>query len=180
MKKIIFILSVILFFASANFLGGDGVKIFSEAEHKNILPEVEAFSGRRGIWQGEVVRTDSFSEEVVILVNEERRKFGLMPLKPSASLMYSAKIRVNELPTKFSHTRPDGSSCFTAVRTSYRYVGENIAAGQRTPAAVVEAWMNSKGHRENILNSRFKEIGIAYLSVPDNPYKCFWAQLFKG
>ena len=81
-----------------------------------------------------------------------------------------------DLPTLFDHTRPDGSSCFTALDEAgirYRAAGENIAYGQRTPEQVVEAWMDSPGHRANILSSYFTAIGVGYRSQGS-----YWVQLF--
>lgn len=87
------------------------------------------------------------------------------------------RVRAEELEELFEHTRPDGSSCFTALDQAginYRAAGENIAMGYRSPEAVVEGWMNSPGHRANILNGDFTHIGVGY--APD----WNWAQLFVG
>ena len=93
--------------------------------------------------------------------------------------MQAAEVRAGELPKKFSHTRPNGSSCFTAVRSSYGYIGENIAAGQRSPEEVVESWMNSEGHRKNILNKNFRNLGVGYVNVENSEYGHYWVQLFS-
>ncbi len=128
----------------------------------------------------EVEVTENFAEEVLYYVNVEREKVGLNPLKLSPNLMKAAEIRAEELPEKFSHTRPNGKPCFTAIKIPYKYVGENIAAGQRNPQAVVEAWMNSEGHRKNILSPKFGKLGVGYIYVPENEYRHFWVQLFKN
>lgn len=112
--------------------------------------------------------------EVVRLVNAERSAAGLSELTISSKLSESAMVRAKEIKTRFSHTRPDGTSCFTAVdRTGYRSLGENIAAGHETPEEVVTAWMNSTGHRENILGD-FTDIGIGYYE-DGAPH---WVQIF--
>lgn len=116
--------------------------------------------------------------EVIRLVNEERAKQGLPALKTTDALTRAAQVRADELLTLFSHTRPDGRSCFTALGeagVSYRAAGENIAMGYPTPAAVVEGWMNSPGHRANILNGSYTTIGVGY-----NSQKNCWVQMFVG
>jgi uncharacterized protein YkwD len=125
--------------------------------------------------------SDDFATEVVRLVNIERRNEGLSSLSIATTLAAAAKTRAYEIMDVFEHTRPDGSSCFTVFddfRISYSYAGENIAAGQHSPQEVVTAWMNSPGHRKNILDSNFKHIGIGYVHDSSSPYKDYWAQLF--
>lgn len=119
--------------------------------------------------------------EVFRLINIERANAGLSNFTLSDSLNNAAAIRANEIIQSFSHTRPDGSSCFTVLSDlsiSYTNSGENIAAGQATPADVVTAWMNSPGHRTNILNSKFNKIGIGY--VTGGNYGHNWTQLFTN
>ena len=123
-----------------------------------------------------------FGEEVVRLVNQERSSRGLAPLQSDSSLRNAAAVRARELPSAFSHTRPDGSDCFTVLdelNISYRTAGENIAAGQTTPEAVVEGWMNSPGHRANILNENFTKIGVAY-HTSSSGWGHYWVQLFTS
>lgn len=120
--------------------------------------------------------------EVVRLVNEERAKEGLPPLGTFDSLSAAAQVRAPEIVTLFEHTRPDGRECFTALKeagVSYYTAGENIAAGQSTPAAVVESWMNSPGHRANILNKDFTHIGVGYVKSGSG-YGSYWVQMFVG
>lgn len=120
----------------------------------------------------------SYVEQVVALVNAERAKVNLPALTMSTDLNRAAQIRARETVQSFSHTRPNGSSFSSVLREngiSYRGSGENIAWGQRTPEAVVNAWMNSSGHRANILNSNFTSIGIGYYLNGSTPY---WTQLF--
>lgn len=124
----------------------------------------------------------SYEAEVIRLVNKIRTEEGLPALTTNSSLSNAAALRAEEIVTLYSHTRPDGSSCFTvlpAFSISYRAAGENIAAGQPTPAAVVNAWMNSLGHRANILNPKFKSLGVGYVSGQGS-YGHYWVQLFVG
>ena len=96
--------------------------------------------------------------DILRITNQEREAQGLNPLTLSQGLSDGAEIRAEEIETLFSHTRPDGTSCFTAVEKNYSGMGENIAGGQTTPEKVMEGWMNSTGHRANILTSSYKKI----------------------
>ena len=127
-----------------------------------------------------VQSTDSsaYVDEVIRLVNVERANAGLPPLKKNGSVCQAANTRAGETAVSFSHTRPDGRSCFTILEErgiSYTSCGENIAAGYRTPEEVVRGWMNSPGHRANILNEGFEEIGVGVAEVNGTIY---WVQLF--
>lgn len=124
---------------------------------------------------------DSYVDEVIRIVNEERAKQGLQPLKKNNDLCKVAGIRATETTSLFSHTRPNGESCFTILKEyniSYMTVGENIAADQQTPAEVMNAWMNSQGHRENIMNSSFGQIGVGV--VKGGSYGIYWVQMFTN
>ncbi len=93
--------------------------------------------------------------------------------------MTAANVRAKEIKQQFSHTRPDGRSFDTVLTengVSFRGSGENIAYGQRSPEAVMEGWMNSAGHRANILNANFKNIGVGYYQ--DTNGVNHWVQLF--
>lgn len=123
---------------------------------------------------------NSFEMQVLNLCNAERAKYGLAPLTwDAANLAPGAAIRAQEITVVFSHTRPDGSRCFTAIRNP-GWVGENIAAGQETPEEVVNAWMNSPGHRANILNVRATKLGVGYVYVPGDMYGHYWVQMFSS
>lgn len=115
---------------------------------------------------------NDMAAQVVSMVNAERAKHGLSALKTDANLSAAACIRAQEIAVKFSHTRPDGSSCFTV---SNKAGGENIANGYTSAASVMEGWMNSEGHRANILNSSFRTIGVCCAKV-NGKYQ--WVQLF--
>lgn len=121
-----------------------------------------------------------YAEQVAVLVNKERAANGLQPLKISPKLSEAANIRSGELKENFSHTRPDGTSCFTAMDElgiTYRAAAENIAYGQRSPESVMNAWMNSSGHRANILNKNMEYIGVGVV-YRDGVY--YWTQLFAA
>ena len=127
----------------------------------------------------EVLAPATYEEQVVALVNEERAKEGLPALKVDETLQAAALARAKETVRLFSHTRPNGTSCFTILKEygiSYHYAGENIAYGQRSPEEVVDAWMNSKGHRANIMNKNFTTIGIGYYQTANGTK--YWSQLF--
>lgn len=123
---------------------------------------------------------NNFAQEILQLVNKERTLRRLPPLYLSRDLTDAATIRAQEIIQRYSHTRPDGSECFTVLKSMGRTVGENIAAGQQTPKGVMNAWMNSKGHRDNILNPKFREIGIGYSFKHDSKYRWYWTQIFRG
>lgn len=116
---------------------------------------------------------------VAELVNEERAKAGLPALTLSVEISNAALVRAKETVQSFSHTRPDGRNFSTALTDAgirFTSSGENIAWGQKTPEAVMKAWMNSSGHRANILNKNYTQIGIGYhVTSSGTPY---WTQLF--
>lgn len=118
--------------------------------------------------------------EVLALSNVERLKEGRLPLSTFDSLHQAARIRANELTQHYrsDHSRPDGSSCFTVLEDvnlhDWGGLGENIAKGQRTPAVVVAAWMDSPGHRGNILKEAYTHMGVG------NDGSNSWEQFFLG
>ncbi|SKA72766.1 spore coat assembly protein SafA/uncharacterized protein, YkwD family [Clostridium sp. USBA 49] len=117
--------------------------------------------------------------EVIRLVNVERTKRGLAPLTANWELSRVARYKSQDMKTNgyFSHNSPTYGSPFQMMQhfgIIYKTAGENIAMGQKTPAEVMQAWMNSKGHRDNILNPNFKEIGVG-IAKDGNVY---WTQMF--
>lgn len=121
---------------------------------------------------------NEFQKKIVELVNKERAKQGLKLLVPKADLNRVAQIKAEDMAKNnyFSHTSPTYGSPFDMMKKfgiNYSYAGENIAMGYRTPESVMEAWMNSPGHRKNILNPNFTEIGVGFTS--DGYY---WVQHF--
>lgn len=125
--------------------------------------------------------------EVLLLVNRERLKNGLRPVTATTWLQEACDIREPEIRTQFSHTRPNGTDCFTALDEVEKpnmsgvgwACGENIAAGQQSPSEVMDAWMNSAGHRANILTAEFTHMGAGYRLYSDG-YQKYWVQLFYG
>ena len=134
-----------------------------------------------GVMQASITTSEeAMADRVIELVNQERTSRGLQPLLKHDGLMVAAAARAKELSQRYSHTRPDGSECFTILwhlGIDYGYAGENIAMGQRTPEIVMNDWMNSSGHRANILNENYDCIGVGYTMVDGYPY---WVQLFTG
>jgi len=122
---------------------------------------------------------EAFANEVFLLTNIEREKAGLAVFRQSSSLTKTAKIRANELISSFSHDRPDGRDCFTAFKENgvdYGAAGENIAMGQRSPKQVVDGWMNSPGHKANILDSGYGHLGVGV--AVDGNGTLYWVQNF--
>jgi uncharacterized YkwD family protein len=122
----------------------------------------------------------AFEKRVVELVNEQRALNGLAPLTLSSKLSDVARLKSQDMHDNhyFSHTSPTYGSPFDMMKTfgiSYRAAGENIAMGYSSPEAVMDGWMNSPGHRANILNASFTTIGVGY--VADGNY---WTQEFTG
>jgi uncharacterized YkwD family protein len=123
------------------------------------------------------------AEQVLQLVNAERSKHGLQPLKMSEELRSIANLKSKDMADKhyFDHTSPTYGSPFQMLQdfgVHYSAAGENIAAGQRSPEEVMNSWMNSSGHRANILNKNFDTIGIGFYQ--GGSYGTYWTQLFTG
>ncbi|MGO4527723.1 CAP domain-containing protein [Paenibacillus sp. 2TAF8] len=119
-----------------------------------------------------------FATQVVKLVNAERAKAGLGALSSDALLDKVAMAKVKDMSNNnyFDHQSPTYGSPFDMMKqfgVTYSYAGENIAKGQKTPQEVVTAWMNSAGHRANILSKNFTHIGVGF-------YNGYWAQEFIG
>lgn len=122
----------------------------------------------------------AYEQEVVRLVNAQRAQNGLKPLAENWELSRVARYKSADMAGKryFSHESPTYGSPYQMMRSfgiSFRSAGENIAYGQRTPAAVVGAWMNSSGHRANILSSSYTQIGVGYHEAGN-----YWTQMFIG
>ncbi len=120
----------------------------------------------------------NYESEVVRLVNEQRAKNGLSSLKEDWELSRVARFKSQDMKDNryFSHTSPVYGSPFDMIKNfgiSYKSAGENIAKGQSTPQAVVNAWMNSSGHRANILNASYNKIGVGYVKSGN-----YWTQMF--
>ncbi|MBB6451259.1 putative YkwD family protein [Geomicrobium halophilum] len=123
----------------------------------------------------------SFTEEVIELTNEERTSHGLEPLEAHDELSEVATVKSEDMRDSdyFSHDSPNYGSPFDMMNefgVDYRGAGENIAAGQQTPEQVVDGWMDSDGHRANILNDDFTHIGVGY--AEGGSYGQYWTQMF--
>ena len=123
---------------------------------------------------------EEMASEVIRLTNIERVKAGRSPLQYHAGLQRAAMVRAEEITRKFSHTRPDGTTAETVLLDCgvSNGAGENIAAGQKTPEAVVRAWMNSSGHRATMLNPNAKYIGVGVCKSPITG-QWLWTQEFS-
>ncbi|NTU17112.1 CAP domain-containing protein [Bacillus subtilis] len=122
----------------------------------------------------------AYEKKVVELTNAERQKQGLKPLQIDETLSKSARAKSQDMKDKnyFDHQSPTYGSPFDMMKSfgiSYKTAGENIAKGQKTPEEVVKAWMNSEGHRKNILNPNFTHIGVGYVESGS-----IWTQQFIG
>lgn len=122
----------------------------------------------------------SYEAKVVELVNAERAKHGLSPLTLDAELCQKARVKSQDMAENnyFSHTSPTYGSPFDMMKKlgiTYRSAGENIAMGYATPEAVVRAWMNSEGHRANILSEKYTRLGVGYVANGN-----YWTQWFVG
>ena len=129
--------------------------------------------------QSENTYTDLINE-VYEITNNYRSLVGVSSLTLDSSLVKAASIRAKELSDSFSHTRPNGSSCFTVLSElgiSYGTAGENIAAGYSSSQSVMEGWRSSSGHYQNIISSKFKKIGIG-VNIINNQY--YWVQIFSN
>ncbi|MCR8846811.1 CAP domain-containing protein [Rossellomorea sp. SC111] len=121
-----------------------------------------------------------FEQKVVELTNQERAKQGLPALKVDAELSKVAREKSRDMQANnyFSHTSPTYGSPFDMMKQfgiQYSSAGENIAMGQQTPEEVVQAWMNSEGHRKNIMSSNYTHIGVGYVENGN-----YWTQQFIG
>lgn len=139
------------------------------------------------IYPGDIVYVPLFStvkrieQEVIRLVNIERVNHGLKPLAHNWELSRIARYKSEDMRDRryFSHQSPTYGSPFDMIRAfglRYSAAGENIAAGQPTAQSVVQAWMNSPGHRANILNESYTEIGVGYCSGGSMGH--YWTQMF--
>jgi uncharacterized YkwD family protein/spore coat assembly protein SafA len=122
-----------------------------------------------------------FENQVIKLTNAERTKRGLSPLKADWQLSRVARYKALDMRDRnyFSHTSPTYGSPFNMIKEfglSYTAAAENIAAGQTTPQAVVNAWMASAGHRANILSPNYNEIGVGY--AKGGSYGAYWSEMF--
>lgn len=152
---------------------------FPEGEHGQ---HTDQDNTQQGTETAEPVEATQQAQEVLKIVNQERSKVGLKALTLSAELTDVATVKAQDMADNgyFDHTSPNYGSPFEMMQhfgIQYRSAGENIAAGQKTAQEVMESWMNSSGHRANILNSDYEQIGIGY--VTGGKYGTYWVQMFK-
>lgn len=152
------------------------------SEIKNANPQIENYDL---IYPGQVINLPSadptaaaYEQEVIRLVNGLRQENGLKPLIYDWELSRVARYKSQDMKDNryFSHTSPVYGTPFQMIKSfgiSYRSAGENIARGYATPQAVVNGWMNSSGHRANILNPDYTHIGVGYVSGGS-----YWTQMF--
>ncbi|MBE6029991.1 MAG: sporulation protein [Clostridiales bacterium] len=151
----------------------------SRPENPDNKPETESRPENPG--NGGPVNVSAYARQVAELTNDERSEAGLKDLRLSSELSEVAQRKAEDMRDNgyFSHTSPTYGTPFemmTEFGISYKTAGENIAKGQRTPESVVDAWMNSKGHRDNILNTSYQKIGIGYCT--DASGNTYWVQMF--
>ncbi len=143
-------------------------RLINEEEHKALVEKNKA--------------EEAYISRVVELVNTERAKEGLSPVTMTSELNEAADVRAKEITKSWSHTRPNGSSCFTVLdqrHIEYMDAGENVAFGYTSPEDLVKAWMESPGHRANIMNSCFTKIGVGHYFNKGDGLN-YWSQFFTN
>ena len=138
-----------------------------------------ALNGVSAYIEIEIVNIESLSLELFRLSNEVRRDHGLIPFTQNEALTATAKVRVHESSILFAHQRPDGRGPFTAFTENdveFIRAAENLAAGQTAAQQAVDGWMNSPGHRANILNDNLRQLGTAVTIGDDG--RLYWIQVF--
>ena len=153
-------------FISESLRPSEGV----QSELKESVPETEEYN---------IFSIEEYADKVLVLVNIERIKAGLPGLTTTSELKDAANLRAREIESLFDHKRPDGSSFSTSLDecgVSYKAAGENIAYGHLSPREVVSAWMDSEGHRVNILDDNFGKMGVGIHLDEDGSIG--WVQLF--
>lgn len=151
----------------------------TETTTKYIEPTTEATTAAAPS-TGSAATNTLVANQILSLVNSERAAAGLSPLTLSSNLNYAATLKAQDMADNnyFSHTSPTYGTPFQMLQTlgiSYRAAGENIAKGQKTAEAVMTAWMNSEGHRANILSSSYGKLGVGYVNQNGTTY---WVQIF--
>ena len=140
----------------------------------------DANTGNDSTTDTNVSTQTAYENKVLELVNAERVKQGLKPLEMDESVRNVARLKSQDMQKNnyFSHTSPTYGTPFEMLKKygiSYKSAGENIAQGYQTPEQVVKGWMNSSGHRANILNASYTHIGIGYEANGN-----YWTQMFIG
>jgi uncharacterized YkwD family protein/spore coat assembly protein SafA len=199
MKKIMLsVLMLMMFLPSISFAQGTDTYIVQRGDSlwkiavkyqigvKEIIQANPQFKNPDMIYPNQKVNipnidaTKNVEQSVLTIVNQERQKNGLAAIQMDWELQRVARTKACDMAQKgyFSHTSPTYGSPFDMMKQfgiSYRTAGENIAQGQRTPQEVMQSWMNSSGHRANILKSDFTHIGVGYCEQGNQ-----WVQMFIG
>lgn len=154
-------------------IGGDENQIKTE-----VVSNADWITNRNRVVEG--IDPEIYIARVVELVNKERTSRGIPPLRPAKDLMQAAAIRAEEISRYMSHTRPNGMSCQSMFPYGQYTIAENIAGGQSSPEWVVKDFMNSPGHRANMLKPEFTEIGVGYFfKLGNEPHQSHWVQMFR-
>ncbi|MEA1852722.1 CAP domain-containing protein [Cytobacillus sp. FSL W7-1323] len=151
-----------------------------EAAQPEKQPEQEVTEEEQAPSEEASSEVSAYEQQVLDLTNKERANAGLPALKLDVELSKVAREKSRDMQAKgyFDHNSPTYGSPFDMMKQfgiSYTSAGENIAQGQQTPEEVVQAWMNSQGHRENILNSSYTHLGVGYVENGN-----YWTQMFIG
>lgn len=149
--------------------------------HTTTTPQSSEHDAQSTVTTAEQASSNSQAQQVLELVNQERAKAGAKPLSLDAKLNEVAAAKSKDMAEHnyFSHDSPTYGSPFQMMHSfgvDYRSAGENIAAGQKTPEEVMESWMNSSGHRANILNASYTKLGVGYYE--GGSYGTYWTQEF--
>lgn len=142
---------------------------------------ITAKAGSKKLTCKVTVKKAEKAEQVLELVNKERKKRGLSKVHMDTKLKKAANLRAKEISEKFDHIRPNGKNCFSVLAEydiGYYAAGENIAAGRSTAKAIMNSWMHSDGHRANILNPDFKKLGVGYQKIEKSAYTYYWVEIF--
>ena len=136
-------------------------------------------NGVYAVFEMNIVDLEEFAREILRLTNEIRFDYNLLGFTQNDALTAAAVVRAHESSVVFSHTRPDGRGPFTAFTESgviFARAAENLAAGQTTPEMAVNGWMNSPGHRANIVNADLYQMGVAV--IMNDAGRLYWVQTF--
>lgn len=160
------------------------IKVYAKGYQKTTLETVTVHVKGKTTTAGNAASTDesnlTVEEQVLELVNAERKAAGKSAVVLDDKLNEVAKLRAKELLKNLSHVRPDGTTCFTAfdeVGAKYNSASENIAAGHKTAEEAMNSWMSSSGHKANILDGSAEKMGVAVVKATGG-YVYYWVQVF--
>ncbi len=182
-KFIYFLIATVLGFSSTTISPSLTIAALSPTAPPIPDSSIKLSTGNTRAVTPKLLAQATFESQLLQLVNAERQKVGAPALRVNAKLAQAAKRQAGDMARNdfLSHTGSDNStirSRIEATRYSWGRIGENVAAGQATPSAVMQSWMNSPGHRANILNRDFTEIGIGYATNRSSQYTHYWTQVF--